>query len=213
VASERRDRQREALILAAEARIAAKGLAALKARDLAADIGVALGAIYNLVKDLDDLVLLVSARTLARLYTALSEATRDLPPVRSREDAADRLVAIALAYRGFAKADFNLWRTLFEHRPATERTLSDWAATEQWQILQHFVRPLILVMPHSGVKARERMGLTLFGAVHGIVVLAYDGKIVGVPEAQVDGQMESLVRLVVAGMAPADAAATRLSPY
>ena len=76
VATERRERQREALILAAEARLAANGIGGLKARDLAADIGVAVGALYNLVKDLDELVLLVSARTLARLHTVLNEATR-----------------------------------------------------------------------------------------------------------------------------------------
>ena len=200
VATERRERQREALILAAEARLAANGIGGLKARELATDIGVAVGALYNLVKDLDELVLLVSARTLARLHAVLNEATRALPPVRTRADATDRLMAIVLAYAAFARTDFNLWRSLFEYRPPTVRALSDWAATEQWQIQQTLARPLILLMPHASVKARELMGLTLFGAVHGVVALAGNGKIVGVPEAQLDGQLQGLVRLVVAGM-------------
>lgn len=44
---ERRERLRMALIDAAEATIAADGLAALKARDLAREVGCALGAIYT----------------------------------------------------------------------------------------------------------------------------------------------------------------------
>ena len=55
---------RESLILAGERRIAAGGLAGLKTRDLARDIGVANGAVYNLVEDMDELILRVGSHTL-----------------------------------------------------------------------------------------------------------------------------------------------------
>ena len=72
--AERRDGQRQALIDAAERAIVRDGLAGLKARDLAVEIGVSLGAIYNLVEDLDELALRVASRTLSRLEAALAVA-------------------------------------------------------------------------------------------------------------------------------------------
>src|SRR5258708_30032132 len=96
-ALERRAKLREALILAAEKSVAAKGLAGLKTRDLARDIGVANGAVYNLVEDVDELILRVGSRTLMRLGAALTAAG-------SKGSAAPNeiLVPIALAYCGFA---------------------------------------------------------------------------------------------------------------
>ena len=78
---ERRAKQLEALISAAEKAIAAKGLAGLKSRELAAEIGVANGAVFNLVDDMDELVLRVGSRTLARCemrarYTEDPKSTR-----------------------------------------------------------------------------------------------------------------------------------------
>src|ERR1700745_1922074 len=73
-ALERRAKLREALIEAAERAIAAKGLGGLKTRELAQEIGVANGGVYNLVEDVDELVLRVGSRTLARLDASLSLA-------------------------------------------------------------------------------------------------------------------------------------------
>jgi AcrR family transcriptional regulator len=99
-ATERRAEQRTALVAAAERRIAADGTAGLRARDLAQDIGVALGAIYNLVADMDELVLLVAGQTLGRLDDALSAAAE----AAAAAQAQDRLKAVARAYLGFARA-------------------------------------------------------------------------------------------------------------
>src|SRR6201988_1862577 len=101
---ERRAKQLEALISAAEKAIAAKGLAGLKSRDLARQIGVANGAVFNLVDDMDELILRVGSRTLARLDAALTAAEGDggaSPP--------DVLVRIAVAYCDFAAGNLELW--------------------------------------------------------------------------------------------------------
>ena len=73
-ALERREKLRADLILAAERTIASRGLAGLKTRDLAREIGCANGAVYNLVADVDELILRVGSRTLLRLDEALSAA-------------------------------------------------------------------------------------------------------------------------------------------
>src|ERR1700682_6818630 len=76
---ERRSKLRDKLILAAERSIRTAGLAGLKPRELARDIGCANGAVYNLVADMDELILLVGARTLARLDASLIAAESDGP--------------------------------------------------------------------------------------------------------------------------------------
>src|SRR6195256_6434851 len=100
---ERREKLRDALILAAEKSIAAKGLAGLKTRDLAREIGVANGAVYNLVEDMDELILRVGSRTLARLDAALTAAEAD-GPAAPRET----LIRIAVAYCDFATENLGL---------------------------------------------------------------------------------------------------------
>ena len=56
-ALERRAKLREALIEAAERAISTRGLGGLKTRELAQEIGIANGGVYNLVEDVDELIL------------------------------------------------------------------------------------------------------------------------------------------------------------
>jgi AcrR family transcriptional regulator len=200
--SARKDRQRAALVDAAERAIAAQGLAGLKARDLAREIGVALGAIYNLVADLDELCLRVASRTLARLDAALA-AAGDGAPLADHQAASTRLVAIALAYRGFASDNLHLWRALFEHRMAADKPLPAWAETDQMNLFRHILEPLDTLMAQADSDERLRMAQTLFSAVHGIVLLGLEEKFVGVPPALLDAQIERFVRAICAGLAPA----------
>src|SRR5215475_13866315 len=119
---ERRTKQREDLVAAAEKAISAKGLSGLKSRELAAEIGVANGAVFNLVADMDELILRVGSRTLARLDSALTEAEG-----RGGPSPAETLVRIAVAYCDFAAENLDLWRALFEHRMAHGRDVPEWA--------------------------------------------------------------------------------------
>ncbi len=192
VTADRRARQRDALVEAAERRIAAHGLAALRARDLAPEIGVSLGALYNLVRDMDELVLRVGSRTLARLDATLAAASERVPADRP----VDRLVAVALAYCAFARDNLELWRTLFEHRLAPGADLPDWSVQEQIRMFRHVVAPLALLMPEASDEERALLARTLFSAVHGVVAIGLEEKLIAVPRAQLEAQVERLVRLV-----------------
>ena len=98
-ALERRAKLRQALIDAAEQAIAAKGLAGLKTRELAQQIGCANGAVYNLVEDVDELILRVGSRTLAtaRCRARAAETSGPAEPAR-------RWCASRVAYCDFAAA-------------------------------------------------------------------------------------------------------------
>lgn len=197
--AERRDRQRAQLVAAAERAIAERGLAGLKARELAQEIGCALGALYNLVQDMDELVLRVGSHTLARLDAALSAAAPQAPS--SPGEAADALVAVALAYCAFARDNLQLWRVLFEHRMAEGSSVPDWAVAEQMTLFRHILGPLGVLVPGMSEAERALLSRTLFSAVHGVVAIGLEEKLVAVPRAELDRQIESLVRLVCSGLA------------
>jgi AcrR family transcriptional regulator len=188
---ERRDIQREKLIEAAQLTVAQSGYAALKARDLAAAAGVSLGGVYNLVEDLDELMLLVSARTLRRLDAALSLADSD--------DPTERLVAIALTYCRFARDNLLLWRALFEHRLPESRPLPEWHARTQLGLFLHLDEPLRRLAPDKSEEARALTARTWFSAVHGVVLLGLSDMLVAVPYDALEGQIAEMVRALCAG--------------
>src|SRR5882762_4959962 len=137
---------RERLIDAAERTIAANGLAGLRARDLAREAGCAVGTIYNVFEDLDELILCVGSRTLAMLDTALG-AVRLALTYGSPEDAADDLVRLALAYLEFAAEHTVRWRALFEHRVSEDRPLPQWFVDQQHALFAQVERPLVTLLP------------------------------------------------------------------
>lgn len=183
---------RTRLIDAAEAEIAEKGLLGLKARDVTQRAGCALGAIYNAVADLDELVMRVNSHTLERLGAALAPAS----DVGSPEAIT---LALADAYAVFALENRRLWSALFEHRLPEGVEMPDWHRQEHEVLIARIVAPLRELrpdLPDADIRLRVR---TLFGAVHGVVHLALQGRLVGVPEPQLRQEVAALVGALVIG--------------
>ena len=114
--AQRRRNLKESLIDAAEHGISSHGLPGLRARTLAERIGCAVGAIYNVVADLDELIMLVNSRTLAALERELLAAEGAHADPQGDDAAIDRLCRMALAYLDFATTRRLRWRAVFEHR-------------------------------------------------------------------------------------------------
>jgi AcrR family transcriptional regulator len=194
-ALERRAIHREALILAGERQIAAGGLAGLKTRDLARDIGVANGAVYNLVEDVDELILRVGSRTLTRLDAALTAAEAD-GPASPRET----LVRIAVAYCDFAAENLELWRALFEHRMAPGKPVPDWAISEQMDLFRHIYRPLAALFPNRSPAELGVTARSLFSAAHGMVLLGLEQKLIAVPVIELRKEIAIIVGAMIDGL-------------
>jgi AcrR family transcriptional regulator len=194
---ERRDKLRDSLILAAERSIKARGLAGLKTRDLARDIGCANGAVYNLVEDMDELILRVGSRTLDRLDAALIEAES-----AGTASAAETLVRIAIAYCDFAADNLELWRALFEHRMAPNKPIPDWAVDQQMELFRHIYRPLATLLPRYSTAELSVTARSLFSAVHGMVTLGLEQKLIAVPIEALRAEIAMIVRAMVKGLAP-----------
>jgi len=192
---ERRSKLREELILAAERSIHAGGLAGLKTRELAREIGCANGAVYNLVADMDELTLLVGARTLARLDAALIAAESDGPALP-----VETLVRIALAYCDFAADNLQLWRALFEHRMTQGKPVPEWAVAQQMALFRHIYRPLVVLFPKRTTQQLSVTARSLFSAVHGMVTLGLEQKLIAVPVEALRTEIAIMVSAMIDGL-------------
>jgi AcrR family transcriptional regulator len=199
-ADERRKRLREALISAAAQTIESHGLGGLKARTLAKQVGCALGAIYNVVTDLDDLIFTVNSRTLAALERDLAGA-KQVSDVAEEPDPVDRLVRLGTAYLGFAAAHSVRWRALFEHRLPEGKSLPEQYLEDQRRLFRYIEAPLKELRPDFSGGRRALVARSLFSAVHGIVILGLEEKLQAIPLKSLREQIAFIVSAIGRGMA------------
>jgi AcrR family transcriptional regulator len=203
--AERRHELRVSLIDAADRAIGAGGLEALKARDLAEEVGCALGAIYNVFPNLDALVFEVNARTLRAFETFLAEAPATLP--RSGENPAiTELIHLALVYLEFAVEHRPRWRALFEHRMTAATEIPSWYIDEQARLFALVEGPLQRLRPDLEGDRLMLFARTMFSGVHGIVSLGLDAKLVALPVAVLQEEVRKFVRVLGLGLLAAPAA-------
>ena len=202
-AGARRRQLRDSLIDAAERTIAAGGLRGLRARELADEVGCAVGAIYNVFADLDDLVFAVNARTLAALEQALTEAGAVGAAKGGIDSALDRLVRLALAYTEFAAAHTPRWRAMFDHQPASGHDIPDWYLADQMRLFGYVEEPLKVLRPDDAPPRRALVARSLVSAVHGIVVLGLEEKLQLIPRPVLREQVALLAGAMGRGLTEA----------
>jgi AcrR family transcriptional regulator len=191
-AAVRRRKLRDALITAAERTIAAEGLRGLKARELAYKVGCAVGAIYNVVTDLDDLIFAVNALTLEQLEKAVNIA------VYAQSDPVKALTHLGLAYTDYAAAHTRRWRALFDHRLPEGRDIPTWYRANLHRLFVYIEEPLGKLAPDLGAERRMLLARSMFSAVHGIVLIGLEEKLQSIPlpvlREQVTVMIEALAR-------------------
>lgn len=197
-AAERRQQLKDALISAAERRIESAGLDGLKARPLAEEVGCALGAIYNVVTDLDELIIKVNSRTLAALERDLAAAGQ----VSAAQGSApvQRLVRLGSAYLAFASAHRVRWRALFEHRLPAGKSLPERYIEEQRRLFGYVEEPLGELKPQLTAERRALLARSLFSAVHGMVMLGLEEKLGTIPPETLREQVAVIVSAIGRGL-------------
>lgn len=185
---------RTRLIEAAEEEIAALGLAGLKARSVTQKAGCALGALYNVVSDLDGLIILVNSRTIQRLSEQLADASG------AAQTPEETLQALARAYVTFALSDEKLWFAAFNHRLPDGAELPEWHQAEYLDLVQFLASPLRQLQPDLSAEASTLRALTLFASVHGVVQLSLNGQFAGAPRDALADEVRHLVGAISKGL-------------
>lgn len=188
----KKDKRRQALIEVARREIEANGLRSLKIRDIASAANCSIGSIYNEFGDFDGLILTVNRETVQRLDGVLSAV-----PV---QDAVEQLLGLAEAYLGFFADHANLLRSLFEHRMENDRPFPD-------DLLQMVMRtfalmhdPMARLLPDQDPVEVALLARTMFSAVHGIISLGLEERMVAVPPKSLSSHVAQFVRTHLIGM-------------
>jgi AcrR family transcriptional regulator len=194
----RRRKLRDSLIAAAERTIEKEGLRGMKARDLAYKVGCAVGAIYNVFADLDDLIFAVNALTLEQLektLTAASDETSD-----PQTGAIRKLTHLAVAYTDYAATNRRRWRALFDHRLAEDKDVPTWYQTNLARLFAYIEAPLRQLAPGMPEKERALLARSMFSAVHGIVLIGLEEKLQSLPLTVIREQVVTMVTAMAKGL-------------
>jgi AcrR family transcriptional regulator len=194
----RRRKLRDALIHAAERTIEKEGLRGMKARELAFKVGCAVGAIYNVFTDLDDLIFAVNALTLEQLEKTLTVAGEKSSDARA--GAIKALTHLALAYTDYAAANPRRWRALFDHRLAEDQAVPAWYQANLARLFVYIEEPLRSLAPEMPPDQRMQLARSLFSAVHGIVLVGLEEKLQSIPLASVREQVTFMVEAFARGL-------------
>ena len=191
----RREALRLSLIEAAEARITQDGAAAIKARELAKEVGCATGAIYNVFEDLNALIMAVNGRTFLEMGKGIAQSRRDA----AGQSPQRVLIAMSLAYLEFAAKHTNLWRALFDLQ-MTVTEVPDWYQAELNKLFANISETLTDLWPARDADEIELMTRALFSSVHGIILLGLQQRISGVPKEMIARMIEkTLIELANSG--------------
>src|SRR3954449_3910644 len=184
--------RRHLLIEIARGLIAANGLRSLKVRDVADAAGCSIGSVYNEFGDFDGLILTVNRGTVQAL-TARLVAVPAEDPVR-------QLHGLAATYLEFATTRANLLRSLFEHRMEDDRPFPDDILQMVMQAFALMHPPLVRLLPNADDVQIALLSRTLFSAVHGIISLGLEERMVAVPPQMLRQQVDQFLDAHLAGL-------------
>lgn len=165
-----------------------RGFQAFSARAVAAKMGYTVGTLYHVFGDLDTFILHINARTLDEWYEEEVKGIPKKPEQRARY--------FAHSYYKYAKANYNRWLALFEHRMQNDAPIPEWYIPK---MMRMFALIGEAVMPHVGndPKKAEKLAKLLWASVHGISTLALDGKLTQVGAGTPEKMIDDLITLAV----------------
>ncbi|MGH1367019.1 MAG: TetR/AcrR family transcriptional regulator [Maritimibacter sp.] len=187
---ERRAALALALTDAAQSIIAQKGLAQLKARDLANMAGCSLGAIYNVYDDLTALVMAVNGRTFRALGAQVAASQGGMDGAKPH----DCLIEMSAAYLDYAAQNTHLWRALFELDMPRDSQIPAWYLAELSALFDHIKAPLKRIYPEKDAQEIDLLVRALFSSIHGIVLLGLEQRISGVPPKDIQRMISAILR-------------------
>jgi AcrR family transcriptional regulator len=192
VREQKKMRRRVLMLETARAIIASKGLRSLKVRDVAEAADCSIGSVYNEFGDFDGLILTVNRETVQGLTLRL----RAVPT----EDPIRQLHGLAATYLDFASHHANLLRSLFEHRMEDDRPFPEDILIMVMQAFALMHDPLVRLMPDRDPKEIALQARMMFSAVHGIISLGLEERMIAVPPEKLRQQVAEFVDTYLAGL-------------
>lgn len=173
--------------------IKAEGIASLSTRKIAKEIGCAVGTIYNVFNNLDEIILTINATTMIRLQSALQKEAQQ------EEDPFAALIRLGKAYVSFSHDNYHLWSLLVDHKLSPGNTLPESfrkKVEDLFLLVSRLVAPLVL----GDQERADRAAKVLWASLHGVCSLAMSGKLDTVNAETADVLADSLLRNYLHGL-------------
>jgi AcrR family transcriptional regulator len=189
---QKKSRRRTLMIEIARGLIAANGLRSLKVRDVAEAADCSIGSVYNEFGDFDGLILTVNRETVQALSAKLGAVPAD-DPMR-------QLHGLAATYLDFATQHSNLLRSLFEHRMENDRPFPEDILHMVMQAFALMHQPMARLLPDRDPAQVALLARLMFSAVHGIISLGLEERMVAVPPENLRQQIAQFVDTHLTGL-------------
>ena len=185
-------KRRQLILQAAGDVIASKGLIYLKIRDIAQAADCSVGSIYNEFGDFDGVILEISRGTIKALDARLSAVPN--------RDPVDQLLGLADAYLGFATEHGNLLRALYEHRMENDHPFPDDLLQMVVKTFALMYEPMVRLLPDQDPVEVALLARMMFSAVHGIISLGLEERMVAVPPKSLHRHVAQFVTTHLIGL-------------
>ena len=190
---DRKKNQRRLLLIEIARRlIATKGLRSLKVRDVAEAADCSIGSVYNEFGDFDGLILTVNRETVQALTARLVAVPAEDPFLQ--------LHGLTETYLTFASEHANLLRSLFEHRMEDDRPFPEDILLMVMQAFALMHQPLVRLLPDRDPEQVALLARMMFSAVHGIISLGLEERMVAVPPEKLRHQLAQFVDTHLKGL-------------
>jgi AcrR family transcriptional regulator len=189
---QKKSKRRVLMLGIARGIIASKGLRLLKVRDVAEAADCSIGSVYNEFGDFDGLILAVNRETVEELSARLGSVPAD-DPIR-------QLRGLAATYLEFFSQHANLLRSLYEHRMEDDRPFPEDILLMVMRAFALMHQPLVRLLPERDPKDIAMLARLMFSAVHGIISLGLEERMVAVPPDSLRQQVAQFVDTHLIGL-------------
>lgn len=193
-----RQELKELALQSAEELLNEKPASELSTRQIATKMGYTVGTLYQIFKNLPDLLLHVNARTLATLYHDCQKLEL------SNDDARTAILAYANAYLQFARNHPGKWELIFDKSVLSDKQLSDkdlpdWYLSQVNALFSLIETQLKIIKPDSSELEITKTSRVLWSSVHGICTLAINDNLFAQSACSSEELIESLIHNFING--------------
>lgn len=193
-----REELKELALKSAEELLNEKSANELSTRQIAAKMGYTVGTLYQIFKNLPDLLLHVNARTLKVLYDDCQTLTL------SSDDHQKNILAYANVYLEFAHSHPALWELIFDNQILNDDELPDWYLNQVNSLFSLIEIQLKAIQPKSSATEITKTSRVLWSSVHGICTLSINNNLFAQSACSSEELIQSLISHFITGWTSLD---------
>lgn len=188
------DEIRTMVLDAAQTILVEDGVANLKVRNIAMEIGYTVGSIYMVFDSMADVIMHLKLRTLDDIALALQQ----VPTANAPEQC---LLDLSKAYLAFAGQHFNRWHLLFDHGQLHGVATPEWYTQKVMQLFKPVAAQFERLAPRANAEQTQRAAQALWSGVHGVCLLSLSGSLDVLGVSDVEATVVLLVHNFTCGWA------------